>query len=373
MSFDILDVILIMAIVQCSIFFVFLLQRNHRKRANLFLALFFVSQIFACFNIFFLHHQIELVFSHSYLFFIGTPFYFIIGPSLFLYTKSVAFSNYRFTVSDLKHFMFFIIALIFYIIAFHIKSIETKRILIQSNIFRNSIFFVIYNHILFIQIAGYIIASLLVIRKYRNLIKQEYSYTHTHNLSWLKLFLFGYLIAWITSLLYIINVFIYSNSSLTLQVVNNLFFFTFFNLIFYKGLIQPEIFSGIEEKTKYLTSKLSKSDADNYAVLLSSYMESKKPYLNPTISLMELSNLLSIPSRFLSQVINEYYHKNFFDFINQYRIEEAKIMLHDPAYKNKTVLEILYDVGFNSKSSFNAVFKKKVGITPRQFRESNRL
>ena len=62
---------------------------------------------------------------------------------------------------------------------------------------------------------------------------------------------------------------------------------------------------------------------------------------------------------------------NFFDFINQFRIDEARSILKNPEKKQFTVLEILYEVGFNSKSSFNTAFKKHTGLTPTQYRKKN--
>jgi AraC-like DNA-binding protein len=70
-------------------------------------------------------------------------------------------------------------------------------------------------------------------------------------------------------------------------------------------------------------------------------------------------------------MLNEHFHKNFSDYINSLRIEEAKKILQDPA-NNKTILEILYETGFNSKASFNAYFKKETGLTPTEFKEACR-
>jgi YesN/AraC family two-component response regulator len=150
--------------------------------------------------------------------------------------------------------------------------------------------------------------------------------------------------------------------------INFLAFFIFFNIIFYKGLAQPEIFSGIEEKPKYILSKLTSADAEEYLTKLNSYMNREKPFLSPTLTLKELSGHVSIPVRYLSQIINEYKQQNFYDYISQFRIEEAKKILSDPAC-SKTVLEILYQVGFNSKSSFNTAFKKFTGGTPSNFKK----
>jgi AraC-like DNA-binding protein len=73
-----------------------------------------------------------------------------------------------------------------------------------------------------------------------------------------------------------------------------------------------------------------------------------------------------MPPHVLSRVINDGFGKNFFDFINTYRIEEFKRRADDPHYKNFTLLGIAYEVGFNSKSAFNRSFKKITGQTPRE-------
>jgi AraC-like DNA-binding protein len=135
-------------------------------------------------------------------------------------------------------------------------------------------------------------------------------------------------------------------------------------------LAQPEIFSRIEEKPKYNSSKLTSADAEMHLTKLKSFMEQEKPYLNPALTLKELSSELSIPARHLSQIINESMQSNFYDYISKYRIEEAKSILSDQS-SNKTVLEILYEVGFNSKSSFNTAFKKYTGVTPSKFKRNS--
>ena len=102
-------------------------------------------------------------------------------------------------------------------------------------------------------------------------------------------------------------------------------------------------------------------------------MVKQKPYLNPDLNLDNLAETLSIPTRNLSQIINVAFNQNFFDFISDYRIHEARRVLSDPAYKKQTILDILYEVGFNSKSSFNQLFKKKTGMTPSEFRKKSRI
>jgi YesN/AraC family two-component response regulator len=101
-------------------------------------------------------------------------------------------------------------------------------------------------------------------------------------------------------------------------------------------------------------------------------MRTRRPWLEPELSLDQLSAQLSVKPRMLSQLINETLNQNFFDFVNRYRIEEAKRLLTNPVDKKITVLEVLYEVGFNSKSSFNTLFKKYTGLTPSEFKKQHR-
>lgn len=99
-------------------------------------------------------------------------------------------------------------------------------------------------------------------------------------------------------------------------------------------------------------------------------MQTKKPHLQSSITLPEMARRLSIPRHHLSQVINESFNLNFNDLINKYRIDEALVMLQDGDHQNGTILEIAYEVGFNSKSTFNTAFKKHTGITPKEYKNN---
>ena len=98
------------------------------------------------------------------------------------------------------------------------------------------------------------------------------------------------------------------------------------------------------------------------------YVESTKIYTNPKISLKTISKDLGLSTNHVSQVINQKLGKKFYDFIYEYRIKEAKKLLHDPRNAKKSILEICYSSGFNSKSVFNTVFKEFEDMTPSQYR-----
>lgn len=101
------------------------------------------------------------------------------------------------------------------------------------------------------------------------------------------------------------------------------------------------------------------------------YMEKSKPFTNPTLTLNELANKIKIQPHILSKVINQGFHKNFFDFINTYRVAEFKKRMEDSRYKNHTLISVAYDVGFNSKTAFNRSFKKMTNQTPSEFYQNN--
>ena len=101
-------------------------------------------------------------------------------------------------------------------------------------------------------------------------------------------------------------------------------------------------------------------------------MEEDKLFTDSDLNLQLLAQKLAISPYYLSQIINVKLHKNFFDFINRYRIDEAKKILSQPKNDHYTILSIAYEVGFNNKTSFNAAFKKHTSRTPSQFRNSQK-
>lgn len=152
------------------------------------------------------------------------------------------------------------------------------------------------------------------------------------------------------------------------------------NIFLFLGLKLPVELSGInvgddayknisEVKERYKNSSLSKEYKKDISENLDRLLFDQKYYQTPNLTINHLSQKLDIPSKFLSQVINEIHNQNFCDYINTLRIEEAKSLLKDKEMDYKTILEVCYKVGFNSKSTFNAVFKKQVGLTPTAFRK----
>ena len=131
----------------------------------------------------------------------------------------------------------------------------------------------------------------------------------------------------------------------------------------------PDIFTPVGDKRKYKNINLSSEQIANHRDKIERTISEEKPYLNSGFSLTELSDLTSIPKHLLSRYFSENLNQSFTDFTNGYRIERAKELLSNPSYSNHKIAFIAYECGFNSLSSFNAAFRKKVEMSPSEFKK----
>lgn len=123
---------------------------------------------------------------------------------------------------------------------------------------------------------------------------------------------------------------------------------------------------------KYYRSKIDGTLDSDYLGRLRNYLEQEKPYLDQKLSLHVLSERLHISPNTISRIINERLGQSFNDLINAYRLQEVKQKLIDPEHDHKTILALAFESGFQSKASFNRVFKKMEGKTPSEYKESFR-
>ncbi|BDD03947.1 helix-turn-helix domain-containing protein [Aureibacter tunicatorum] len=135
----------------------------------------------------------------------------------------------------------------------------------------------------------------------------------------------------------------------------------------------------IQEKTTDTSKKskdsdanptLTEDDVDDIRIKsIQQYMQEKEPYLDSSLTVQKLGIQLKIPPKELSSLINQHIGTHFFDFINQYRVKKAMEILKETSASKRTIQEVMYDVGFNSKNSFNTAFKKYTNLTPTQYRK----
>jgi len=119
---------------------------------------------------------------------------------------------------------------------------------------------------------------------------------------------------------------------------------------------------------KYRTSRINREISEQAKEKIATLMVSEKLYLNPDLNLQDLSSRLNLHPNYISRIINEEFQMSYNDYVNRHRIEDAKRKLEKEDEKSKTILEIMYDTGFYSKSVFNTAFKKFTGMTPSEYR-----
>jgi AraC-like DNA-binding protein len=368
MKIGVLDILHFFTTFQLLLFSFFLLTLKKGKRlSNFILTVFLLSKAFGIINYLILRFEIR----NADIYFILLPFIFLYGPSLYFYVRSLAYRDFSFRLAHALHLIPFLLVSIYFTAIYHVQSITTKIGILtglRDGLPIQAIFMISFYHIL---IFCYLAASFFILFNYRNQLKKIFSSTEKINLSWLNYVLFGFSLIWIID----VSIFILDRLSVPHSFLDGsalVLIFIFANIILYEGLKQPEIFNGIEEKAKYTHSRLTQHDKDQYLKRLRSYMLGEKSYLNPSLTINELASKISIPPRDLSQIINESLGVNFFDFVNSYRVEEAKQYLTDISNQNKNILDILLDAGFNTKSVFNRVFKKHTGMTPSSFKKANK-
>ncbi|MDR1939089.1 MAG: helix-turn-helix domain-containing protein [Tannerellaceae bacterium] len=232
------------------------------------------------------------------------------------------------------------------------------------------------------------------IRNYERLLNMNYSTSDRADLSWLSSLVFCLGGCYYAGMIgYIAHIAI--GTEMRPDLVD-FAFFLFLNIVGLKGIrrngifvirilseqpTQPEEpFSSPEEgestdtnakEDSYLNYGLKKQDALILAERLKEYMDKEKPYINADLDLRDLAAHLNVYPHYVTQVLNTLFNQNFYEFVNTHRVNEAKKHLKDSSRAGKvSILSIAYGCGFNSKSSFNRIFKQKTGMTPSEFRDN---
>ena len=303
----------------------------------------------------------------EFLYQIDNAFFLLYGPLLYLYAQGVMFRDFRLSGKNLLHLGPYLLLTIS-LIVFRSPTQVTAEELITNDLPWQ---FYPLSALLYVHFFVYLGLTFRSLWKYRQIIKNKYSQIDQINLDWLSFTLNTFGLLTIISLIHNFIALAKNRSVFMVTLVLLLIFvFYFVNKVILKALRQPEIFAGISqnETSKYLGSSLTPNQGEEIKKQLLALFNTEKPYLDPQVSLSDLSEKLGASTKHLSQVINQSFNKSFFDFINSYRVQEVREILKDSTDDKLTVLEAMFEAGFNSKSSFNTAFKKETGQTPTEFR-----
>ncbi|CAM1366007.1 Transcriptional regulator, AraC family [Tenacibaculum litopenaei] len=366
MSFTFIELLSIFSVFLFVSFSGYLLSIPSKKKLS--------NQLFACYlliialdiSAFFYHKFIQLPLALEMIRIEGLAG--LKSPMLYLYILSVLYDDFSLKK---KHLLFFIPLLINFIVL--IPAFFNQSSSVQNEFFQQ---YTSQPAAIFITFFGYLVGfsflfvEIYQVRRYGLIVKQHYANAAAlNNYHWLKQFLIVDVI--ISVITFVKSYYRFTSESATTvdswRIVTLILIVLFISWLFSKALFAPKLFQGINAALTPMEDNHS-TPTDERIQTLNTYLKTEKPYLNASLTIQQLSDAMDIPVRELSGIINQETGKHFFDYINEFRINDAKELLTSD--QDLTVLEILYDVGFNSKSSFYTAFKKETNQTPTSYRKS---
>lgn len=377
--FNFHDVILLMTAMQCLFCFLLLcLTIDRNKRSTLFLALFLFAHALIPINeLVMWGAEFKMTARDLFpsLYFFPMVAYYIDGALLYLCFKALVFKDFSLTKIDLFHFIPLTAYITFIGLVFYSKPQDIRLEMINSESFVYSASYVYMEFLSKLIRVFYAIACFSLISRYSSRLQDTNSNMEKVHLSWLRALVIGFLLVMVSEAILvaakIIN--IYTNFSFSLFVNIGLtgYYITFalVNLLVFTAV---RYFGAFEQVNEIKITKKVRDERffqPELALGVDDAIRGGQIYMDPDITLDKLAESLKILPRDLSSLINRHFGINFYEFINRYRIEEAKRMLTSEEYKATTITDIYLKVGFNSKSVFYTFFKKLEGMTPSQCRQ----
>lgn len=375
--FNFHDIILLTTIYQCLLFAFLIFAVKHDRKSDFFLIGFLLTQAAIPFHVLINYGEefrfIALEFSPN-LYKIFETAYWLEGPLLLWYTRSLVYKNYSLNRYDLIYLIPLVIYLIYITTTFYSLSDASKVNFLYSHDTAKASFL---HHIIgfareSLRVA-FIILCLIEIKRCRQQIRNRYSSIEKIDLGWLNFLVISFLFISSWAVFVSLTIILSVHAKISINFANLGLFGNYVTLglvtaLVYFGIRFSSIFEGMEESLETTEPQAQQKTDPSVIKSIEDYMQTKKPFLANILTLEQLATQMSMPPRTLSNIINRHFERNFFEFINEYRIQEAKHQLADPANKNKTIIDIMDQSGFNSKATFNTFFKKIVGSTPSQYR-----
>lgn len=292
------------------------------------------------------------------------PFVLLYGPFIYFFSLHLKSRKWSWTLPRLLHIVPFIIFELLVVI-FHANTTAADMVAILGSIRNLDQDFVILVGIVpfFMHVLTYVILARKTLVNHREELQQYYS---SIDLEWafqvIQMVVIIFLISFLSSIVQ------YSGSK-------NIFSVLLLSLIIISVVLTSRLLLKAMSRPLFQTvtrsvpgNELSIREMEVVKEKITRIFSEKKLFTNPELTLKDLAGEINVSDRTVSQVINKLLNKNFYDFVNDYRIREACQIFDTSMDPRLTVLEVLYQVGFNSKSSFNTQFKKKTGLTPSEYK-----
>ncbi len=387
MPWGLVNTILLLAATQGFFLSAVILYKYRYLYANRFLGVLLLLYSIILFNMFL--EELGYFLKYPQLLFIQFGLPFLVGPLHFLYAKYLSRSLTKFIKTDWLHGLL----LICFELYFGIEYFDSNSQIVNSlkNLDSQGLTFInlVFNWTIIVQGFVYMFLTLYLIRRHSQKIRNMFSSIEKIKLTWLRnitymtiFVIFNFLLENIFYLAginlsdyfsytsFITAVAVYAMGYLGLMKTDTFTRPEIANALHQSSQMIASLANGENSKSikKYEKSGLSEDRAKVYLNKLINLMEKDRPYVDNNLTLTQIAEKLDISPHNLSEIINTQLHQNFFDFINSFRVEKAKSDLVDLKKQHLKILSIAYDAGFNSKSSFNTIFKKITNMTPSEYR-----
>lgn len=369
---SILNIIILFGAIQGFLLAIILATTERlKKKSNYFLALLLCS--LALLNFVSIMEMrpsgIRSLFSNYHPFFIVN----LIPPSLYFFIKYLTYPNYKWKTTD---YLFFLPVTIEFLLRLYKFSFYATGDLLSESV-RDSYNFWGNTLELFGAIFSLVVSlkSIRSLKEYETNLRANYSEVETRSLSWLRnILIAGLLLTFIWLIVTISDYgFLPFNETLaqiSLLGLSALIYWVGYSMIIRQELLETPIFAISNAKVASVSETTELSiKADEYYKQLINLMTLDKVYQDSNLNMTILSEKTGLSNSYLSQIINQKEGKNFFDFINGYRVKDVQEKIIDPKFEHYTILAIAQEAGFKSKSTFNNFFKKTTGKTPSEYRK----
>ena len=377
----IIQIITVFAVFQGTILaLVLFLRRKGNLRANRWLASLILAFMLGVVVIYVQHTDYYLLVPHFFV--ISTSIIFLLGPFFFFYVRDLTSVKYKFRWVDALNFtpfLLYVTILLIWIIPQDTNTL-VDHLKEMSDAVPKHPRFSLLPALKSLHLLIYTIVILMILKKYSTQIKNNFSNLDKINLRWLRYFVSIFICMQLVnySLPYISYTIGGEDVWRKSDMVFGYFMAFFIFFAGYAGLVQPEIFTSDVVKTWIDLAEIStvKSLPENnidskFHHKLVEEMRTNKLFLDNELSLSKLADAVGVSPHQLSRLINSVEEKNFFEFVNYYRVQESMRMLADKSFNKFTIIQIAFDSGFNNKNSFNKAFKNITGITPYEYKKQH--
>ncbi len=338
---------------------VLLLKRGQDRVAKLLISVFVLIHSLFIFHIFLFNTNLN--YKEPHVLYMSAAFSYLYGPLIYFYYKRITM-GYRFRLRDVLHLIPTLIAIGLFLPIYILPAQEKLNIMLEVGTFNRMpyLYGVVLTKAMSLAIYGYFLFQLYQ----QNVEHRAYTKEVQRWLNVLVSLVIAYVVSYVIYGLTISEVIPRSEILYHVQII---LMASMVLYIGYASYLQPNLLVGVfpSKQEKYTKSGLTTSYSVELRDALETLMDAEKLYLKNDISLDELAGRLGTTRHNTSQVINEHFGLNFFEFINKYRIQDAVNLLESD--KGLNIIDVAYQVGFNNKVTFNKSFKKFLSQTPTQF------